>query len=400
MTGGDIVAPPGGQTVWRRRRHWTLFIHHQPIRSQPKDAAMTQQPSTPGEQRRGRFQTCPPTLAAGEGVNLNLSFVKGEGEAKGAPRPTIKTNLRTRPADQLNTPLRSSNLPEAPQQHPHTDADCQPTLNAQTHSAPNHTDHAGSRYLRPSSLTSGSKLPPTPSLQPPYPGRKAPQPPQTSIGSAVLTQFRDARYAFATAPRFISIEIVPPRNQTAERRRTHNLAYRTDNVPDALVLQLLWKCSLLMEIIALAVAPLLHHLVAARRRDTVDVRQIDAHPMQPVSQHGFRLTAMDVQELRIQQLLPLEVGISFASRDDETIKRVDLRKMSHRRLLTSIKRTPAARNRRLTNIRPALSHLNRRVSVPARLVCRSQTAPLSQGIPRQSKKSTDYKRPSGVRRSN
>ena len=46
MTGGDIVAPPGGQTVWRRRRHWPLFIHHQPIRSQPTDAAMTQQPST------------------------------------------------------------------------------------------------------------------------------------------------------------------------------------------------------------------------------------------------------------------------------------------------------------------------------------------------------------------
>ena len=41
MTGGDIVAPPGGPTVWRRRRHWTLFIHHQPIRSQPTDAAMT-----------------------------------------------------------------------------------------------------------------------------------------------------------------------------------------------------------------------------------------------------------------------------------------------------------------------------------------------------------------------
>ena len=78
------------------------------------------------------------------------------------------------------------------------------------------------------------------------------------------------------------------------------------------MLQLLRERPLLVEIITLAISPLLHHLITTRRLDTLNIRKINPYPMQPIPQHRLWLTTMHIQKLRIQQLFPTEIRIRLS----------------------------------------------------------------------------------------
>ncbi len=83
-------------------------------------------------------------------------------------------------------------------------------------------------------------------------------------------------------------------------------------MPDAVVLELLGRRTLLMDIIALPRAKRCVHLGATAGIYHIDGREVEVHLVACKLEHGERLPAVIHQHLAAAKLVPLEVHIRLA----------------------------------------------------------------------------------------
>src|SRR5205823_3265485 len=154
------------------------------------------------------------------------------------------------------------------------------------------------------------------------------------------------------ATRQVGLQPLAGAREARERTRADRLTDRGHHVADAVVLELLRCRSLLVDVVALALAERLIHL-AARHVDGRERRVIHAALMTRVLEHGQRLAAVIHEHAGAAELVPGEGGIGRPPREKEAVLLVDLSEVHRGRYLALFQRTEALRGRRLADMHGA-----------------------------------------------